>query len=192
MTLAFTNDYFKHTLPEGNANCNTNLIKWIPPDLGFLKINCDASLDDNVGGTDFVIRNNSGDCLVVSGASAPASNILHLEATAVKNALMFAFDQALPNFVVESDSKILIDVINNTTPVPWSISSTIDDILYLKNFYNVVNFVFSFRKKNKAAHWVANHAKISRDSFVWHSSRPPDLESILYFDLFAPSFRRVN
>lgn len=114
---------------------------------------------------------------------------------ALSNWKLWPLKQALlmpstPPLILETDCKVLVDVLNDQLSPPWSISSIVADILYLKSLCNIVSFGFCYREVNKAAHWAANRARICKDVLIWSSVRPPELESILYDDRFGPGFSR--
>ncbi|WOL05684.1 hypothetical protein Cni_G14413 [Canna indica] len=177
--LAFSHNYYEQMLPEGNIICNPQLIKWVPPSQGTLKINCDASFLNFAGGIIFILRDGEGCCLTVASTFLEGNSVLTLEAYDVRDALKFAIVQDLPHFVIESDSRTLINVLNKTTDVPWSISTLVADILYLSTNCNLIDFSFYFREANKAVHWAANRARLCKDERIWSSIRPPELERIL-------------
>ncbi|WOL05504.1 endonuclease V isoform X3 [Canna indica] len=111
-----------------------------------LKFNCDVLFVGSVCDIGFILRNSEGVCLLAQG-----NFCVELEARAIKWALQSAIENAFTSFTIESDSKIVIDALNLVVPIPWAISTIMDDINYLKAGCNIF-FSFCFREANEAAH----------------------------------------
>ncbi|WOL07771.1 hypothetical protein Cni_G16519 [Canna indica] len=67
-----------------------SLRKWILPVPNLLKLNCDASLANSAGGTEFIIQSSSGSCLGGGSAFFLEDSILVLEVLAIRECLIFA------------------------------------------------------------------------------------------------------
>ncbi|WOK98349.1 hypothetical protein Cni_G07060 [Canna indica] len=129
--LAFTEAYFSKMNPKGNSISKSILVKWNPPPFGFYKINCDASFIVDDGGLGVVVRSDNGYYSFVLSCYEIGNSALHLEAMAIKKCLTFALEQNFPYFHIETDSKIMVDVLNKKMEVPWEIDSIVADIFHL-------------------------------------------------------------
>ncbi|XP_077246096.1 uncharacterized protein LOC143885953 [Tasmannia lanceolata] len=92
---------------------------WIPPSLDELKINVDASLDDDGGGIGGLIRNNSGKCISLFSQNVEKEEIFELELYAIEKGILLASTLNARNIWVESDSKFAVDILNDSSTIPW-------------------------------------------------------------------------
>ncbi|WOL09998.1 putative lysophospholipase BODYGUARD 2 isoform X1 [Canna indica] len=100
-------------------------------------------------------------------------------------ALIFAAQEHLRDVIIESDSKILMDGLNQKICPDWRILATVHDIFDLASKFNTIVFRFVYRECNKAAHWAANWARVGCSSQVLSSIRPPELEQVIVLLCFA-------
>lgn len=157
---------------------------WSPPAPGYLKINCDVAKHkkDPKVTIAAIVRDDKGNLIGGRVARSYASSVLQGEALAVRlaGALMGSFN--CPNFIIESDSKVLIKLCSTETVPPWECSAIIDDI---RSFASSSKCVFSWvnRNSNRVAHWVASHFYNSVISHDWVFNPHPLLSQICKLDI---------
>jgi ribonuclease HI len=143
---------------------------WKPPDVGFLKVNWDASVNVNAGviGLGCVIRNEEGlvmgaKCCVCKAQADP----LLAEAMAALLALDFCLDMGLAKIVSEGDSLQIIKGLS----VPDSHQDRIGHFLLAirqkASCFSVCKWAHCCREANEVAHILAKKASSKCLSFCW-------------------------
>ncbi|XP_020420319.1 uncharacterized protein LOC109949327 [Prunus persica] len=123
---------------QGNANSVTSrspsigeVCSWEPPPMGFVKVNIDGSWQSNGRkvGVGVVIRNSVGEFLGGLAASRVGHSALEVEAEAAVMGLELAANLGYSDVYVESDSKTLVDGINeDIRNRAWTIRPSIEVI----------------------------------------------------------------
>ena len=136
---------------------NNTRIRWYPPNTSFTKLNFDGLvLTDNKASSGFILRNSEGSPILASTKNVGVSNVLRAEAFALRVGLHATLLHGHLNIIVEGDSKILIDNINNKCSVPWKIQTLVRDIKILASKFHNIKFNHVWRETNFAADAVAN------------------------------------
>uniref|UniRef100_A0A2N9FSI3 RNase H type-1 domain-containing protein n=1 Tax=Fagus sylvatica TaxID=28930 RepID=A0A2N9FSI3_FAGSY len=86
---------------------------WIPPAFGVIKLNVDAAISKDFSTLAVVARNANGEIIKAWAKDHFASNALQAEAAAILWALELANYEKFPCIIVEGDSKICCDALNN-------------------------------------------------------------------------------
>ncbi|KAL8140543.1 hypothetical protein V2J09_006564 [Rumex salicifolius] len=92
---------------------------WIPPPpLGCLKLNIDGASRGNLGlaGGGGIARTASGDYRLLFSASFGFCSALRIELLAIFNGLELLFEKCVPKAIVETDSQIDVDLVNEDLP----------------------------------------------------------------------------
>ena len=83
---------------------------------------------------------------------------------------------------VEGDSKLVIDAVNGIVAIPWRILKLVQEIRFLRNFFDYISFKHIFRETNFVANAVANFGhKVGAVRF-WEESIPLKASLELSFD----------
>ncbi|KAJ1442155.1 Ribonuclease H-like superfamily [Sesbania bispinosa] len=109
--------------PADNEALRMRSTCWKPPPTGYFKINIDAALGSgNSWGCGIIIRDSEGNVLAAAAqrfSALPDATVA--EAMAAKLGLKFAKDTSFDSVILESDCKIVTDLINSnsTTNLIW-------------------------------------------------------------------------
>lgn len=129
----FDDQFLKPTDPFNRINVSWNLYvhtndfmqvfatnqfhsqRWIPPDVGWVKVNVDGAVArlSNRAGCEGVIRDNCGSWIMGFTKTLGQSNPHTAEEWAVYRGLMAAADCGFRQVIIESDAKVLVDMLNS-------------------------------------------------------------------------------
>ncbi|BFG15997.1 hypothetical protein CerSpe_022710 [Prunus speciosa] len=180
-------DYWKiNSCPPLKPNGFIN-IKWKPPSLDWIKVNFDGSVRGNLAATGFVIRDWNGNVRLASAKNSGQMSITVAECLALRDGLAHAIHNGWRKILVEGDSKLIIDCVNNVASVPWSISLLVQDIRVLSSFCEEIAFQHIFREANFTADAVASLGHNLAPSWLWDRGLPLSCSVPFYFDLVGPS-----
>ena len=159
-------------------------LNWLPPLVGSVKVNCDASLVAVCPGVGIgcCLRDSYGVLLrAVSIFKRCSPFVLLAELVAIAEGLKIAKDYGFPHVVLESDSKGAIDIVLSRELYLNEVGSVLLDIFeFAKNMDVIFNFVP--RVCNVVAHSLARHALISSSSESWDSLFPDWLGDLVSHD----------
>ncbi|KAJ1376859.1 Ribonuclease H-like superfamily [Sesbania bispinosa] len=90
---------------------------WLPPPLGTIKVNIDASFDmvGPYAGVGIVARHHSAAWILGISAFVEALNIVHAKLLAIRLGLQCSWDRCFPTVICETDSLEAHHLINVTT-----------------------------------------------------------------------------
>nr|XP_028948099.1 uncharacterized protein LOC114820925 [Malus domestica] len=149
-------------------------LQWTNPSFGVLKLNCDAAWrkETKVGGVGWVLRDFAGLPNLVEGVGGQrfAATIM-VEAEAIRQGLEMVISSGVlepgGSLVVASDSKGLIQMINQELMADVALDIYLQDIWRMANLFQLVRFCFTPRQYNRAAHSVAAHVVKHGGRFGW-------------------------
>ncbi|KAL6143373.1 hypothetical protein ACLB2K_054068 [Fragaria x ananassa] len=120
------NDYRSHNLTSGGRKTNSigsairasSSIKWLPPPCNLVKLNFDGSVCHNKkAAAGFVIRDHEGNPILAGSRCVGNTSVPIAECSALRDGLFHAFCNDIRRVQVEGDSKLIIDLINNRSPL---------------------------------------------------------------------------
>ncbi|KAL5857613.1 hypothetical protein ACOSQ3_005071 [Xanthoceras sorbifolium] len=166
--------------PSGSA--------WKPPPLFSFKLNTDASFDFNnkVMGLGFVIRNSFGAVLATfSGKFQSGFSVDIGEAMAIFSGIQFAIGAGFYPLLVESDSKVVVDLLNERGEPRAEKGIIVHHIFYFfpSSFVSLISFVP--RHSNAVAHALSRLALSLENMFIMLEEIPSSILSLLETDLLA-------
>lgn len=133
-SIMLTNKYFNHRFADNSSPKPPNtLVRWKPPPRGQLKVNTDESFTNKgeLGGAGFVVRQPNRAEIFAGTRCGQYNSLLKAEAMAVKEAPLFLKDKGFSNLQIETDSNILVPILNDQVPIPWILEAIIEDIKLL-------------------------------------------------------------
>ncbi|PHU20008.1 hypothetical protein BC332_11159 [Capsicum chinense] len=171
----------------------SGFIVWQKPTSGWLKLNTDGSSKGNSGsaGGGGIIKNSEG-CFVLDFAEnygICSNNVA--EVKAILQGIKICISMRLSNVIIEDDSQIIIDMINNKMKPPWQIYYIIDHIIQLSSKVNFI-FVHTYREGNKLADLLANYGESIPGNIIMNSVNllPDFVKAFLNLEkLGIPNFR---
>ncbi|CAN6581073.1 unnamed protein product [Malus baccata var. baccata] len=119
-------------------------------------------------GVGWVCRDFAG---LLHGVGGSGSEMCHSaaagEACAIRTALLACIDYGFDNVVIESDAKVIIQMLRNELPHDFSLECILGDIEVLARRMMSVSFFFMPRESNLAAHSVAKFVFKEGRDFGW-------------------------
>ncbi|KAM3247581.1 hypothetical protein P3L10_009348 [Capsicum annuum] len=164
------------------------LIRWKKSTSGWLKLNTDGSSKGNpssVGGGG-IIRNSEVVLAFAENYGICSNNVA--EAKAILQGIKIYISMRLSNVIIEADSQIIIDMMNNKMKPPWKIYYIIDQLSSKANFI----FVHTYREGNKLADLLANYGESISGNIIMNSVNllPDSAKAFLNLEkLGIPNFR---
>ncbi|XP_070668517.1 uncharacterized protein [Malus domestica] len=168
------------------ASLDRGVCRWEKPAFGVLKVNIDASWCKTTlrTGVGWVCRDFAG---LLHGAGGSEVELCHSaaagEAAAIRTALMACIDYGYDNVVIESDAKVIIQMIRHELDHDFSLECILGDIEVLARRLRSVSFSCVPRESNVAAHSVAKFVFKEGREFGWDCIRPEFLFNILAQDV---------
>ncbi|XP_077217986.1 uncharacterized protein LOC143852487 [Tasmannia lanceolata] len=155
--------------PQRQKISRDNWIWWDRPMIGSLKLNIDGAAKGNPGesGGGGVMRDAKAKVIFAFAFFYGTSTNMVAEARALLDGLRLCKAFGFKNFVVESDSKVLMDFISKKGSHPWSISFFWPEIIDLMDFLGP-HHQHQFREGNQVADALANEACKSRSHQIFH------------------------
>jgi hypothetical protein len=149
---------------------------WIPPPVGFAKINADAAVqwEGDFGAGAVVCRGHSGAFLGASSITfRNISDPTTLEALAVREGLAIAEDLNEQRIQIASDCKIVVNDIKQNSPAEYG--AIVHEITERSRAFAACNIIHEFRSSNFEAHNLAKHSlSLGFGRHVW-LGQPGDL-----------------
>ncbi|KAK5792370.1 hypothetical protein PVK06_033484 [Gossypium arboreum] len=131
---------------------------WSPPDLGFIKLNFDATFqsDTRTSTTAVLARDYEGK--IVGAETYLFTDIVDAfvaEVRACERALIFALRMGLRRLIVEGDSLTIMKKLKAKDKDKSILKTIIHHIRTLENYFEEVCYLFVTRLSNRAAHTLA-------------------------------------
>lgn len=164
-------------------------VGWKKPEFGTVKVNTDAAWCKNSlrMGVGWVCRDFAGLLQAAGGSGANFSlSAAAAEACAIREALLACSGNGFMNVVVESDAKVIIQMIRKEVSWDYNLESILGDIEILARRMTSVRFSYVPRESNGAAHSVAKYVFHKGSNFVWDCIGPEFLFNILAKDVNIP------
>ena len=114
---------------------------------------------------------------------------IETEAKALEAGMQFARDVGIQEFILESDSLVLIRSLMGLSSPPSSVALVVQGFLEFCGEFHSVSFSHVRRQGNRLAHFLAKHVKSIVDFPTWLEKSPWFLEQALSNDVlfFASS-----
>ncbi|XP_060183256.1 uncharacterized protein LOC132613237 [Lycium barbarum] len=105
-------------------------VLWRMPPSGRLKCNTDGASRGNPGKSSygFCIRDNKGDLVYAQAKDIGISTNTESEAEAIKQAFKYCKENNLLHIQVETDSLVLLKILQDAWIIPWDLKDTVQDI----------------------------------------------------------------
>ncbi|GAU35182.1 hypothetical protein TSUD_319920 [Trifolium subterraneum] len=187
-------DSCKHNQLIGRQRKNdTIFVGWKQPPEGWIKLNCDGAYKESLdlAGCGGLLRDSNGQWIHGYTQKIGACDALHAEMWGMYVGMNLARRQGVTRLILESDSKLLVDMVtwrcnlNGATPI------LIRRIKGLIDFDWQIQFKHTWREGNRSADWLANHSLVHSSFDVISLETPPrELQSVLFDDIFGACMPR--
>ncbi|CAL1358846.1 unnamed protein product [Linum trigynum] len=159
-------------------------IGWVAPPRGWCKLNVDGASQGNPGkaAAGGVFRDDQrrwlgGFCYSIGDCSAACA-----ELWAIKQGLEMAWRRDLRLLIVESDSRLAIDLIQHRVDHVHPLASLLRSIRRLVAQDWLVNIVHTYREGNRVADWLSKHGLVYPHGMYELVDPPAPLRPILQDD----------
>lgn len=154
-----------------NSKSMAAQIEWIPPPMGSLKWNVDASVSDAltssaIGG---VFRNHEGKFLCLFSAPIPFMEINCAEILAIHHAVKISIARGLSRqdlIIIESDSMNAVSWCNSDDGGPWNMAHHLNFIRNSRKRILNISIIHKGRESNFVADSLAKQGLIRNEEFV--------------------------
>ena len=99
--------------------------------------------------------------------------------------LQFAKDLSVQDFMLESDSLVLVNALRDLSPPPLSVAALVYSFVAATYSFRNVDFAYVDRNGNRPAHLLARHALGIANLSVWVEESPYFLEQALNQDVIV-------
>ena len=125
-----------------------------------------------------VIRDNEGRVTATLNKHLPLP-LGPLEAKAMEEGVIFAWDVGIQEVIVKCDSQIVVDALNGVGEPPTAISNIIEGICHKFQEFRQVQIFHVRRQGNRSAYFLTQDAKHVVSYIIWIEENPRMLESNL-------------
>ncbi|GAU37815.1 hypothetical protein TSUD_276320 [Trifolium subterraneum] len=164
---------------------DTVFISWKQPREGWIKLNCDGAHKSsiNLSGYGGLLRDNNGICISSFARKISSCDALHVEMWGMYNGIDLARRHGITHLQVESDSKVLVEMVTRNCNVNENIPTLLRRIRDLIKMNWDVQINHTWREGNKSVDWLANYS-LTLNSFDLHvlETPPRELQSLLFYD----------
>jgi ribonuclease HI len=171
----------------------TIYIGWKKPPEGWIKLNSDGACKGigEYSGCGGLFRDTEGRWLKGYIRKIGVCDALHAEMWGMYLGLEMAWREKIPQLIVESDSKILIDMVTENCKFSGSVPILVQRIRKLLALDWQVRFRHTWREGNRCADWLANFS-FSLDSFncIIMENPSSELRRLLFDDISGASMPR--
>ncbi|MQM17743.1 hypothetical protein Taro_050720 [Colocasia esculenta] len=171
------------------------LVRWYLPPPGRLKLNVDGAFKStsSIAAGGGILRNHIGNIIFAfSAIYQGVCSSLEAEALALRNGIILCYEKGISDFLIESDSLVLVQMMKGNYSIPWRLSIITQDILYrCQNIH--VSLSHIYREANQVADILAGFGcSITNSCCVWSSwaDLPPSVKGPYRLDKMGlPSIR---
>ncbi|XP_018860262.1 uncharacterized protein LOC109021962 [Juglans regia] len=159
--------------------------KWHPPSAGCLKLNVDAAVfpEWDKAGVGPVLRDENGRVIMaLSRAEIPMEGSEGIELLAIFRGLQQCATMGVSNIVVESDSLLSIDALNDDNMTNSMLGVLYYEIKKLATCFDACLFSHVYREGNMVAHKLARNAFKIESMEVWWNCIPNCISQTVWFD----------
>jgi ribonuclease HI len=158
---------------------------WKPPAEGVIKINTDASFQEQemTGGIGLVVRDHQGN--LVRGQAlwyGHAESALSMEALAIREGARLAQERGYVHVVIESDSLMAVNLCNADDQNRSKLRTIVQEIRDIRRAFASFSILAVGREANNVAHLCDKQASSDRRRCLWINYNPGFLTDTLASD----------
>ena len=164
----------------------TMYIGWMQPLIGWVKLNCDSAWKGSgtLAGCEGLLRDPDGRWIKGYFMKIGMCDVFHAKMWGMCLGLDIPWRENTIHLIVESDSKILVDMITENCNFSGMTPTMVRHIRHLLSLSWTVKITHTWREGNRSADWLANFS-ISIDflDFRILETPPSQLQSLLFDDI---------
>ncbi|OMP05267.1 reverse transcriptase [Corchorus capsularis] len=171
----------------------TKQIQWTPPPAGFLKMNTDGASHGNPGlaGAGGIIRDSQGLFVLGFQKRIGFATSTAVELWAIREELSLAKERNLNNIMLETDSQLAIDLLQNCFDPKHVLIVLLDDCRSLMAQLRIQTLQHTFREGNYCADKLAKASTLMDEDFIVFEQPPASISIDLFADVSGISFPRT-
>ena len=187
-----------HFLIQGAEAQNKKIqhpISWTKPDLGWFKLNTDASVlpSSNCAGEGGLIRDSYGSWIRGFSRLIGASNCLLAELWALRDGIAMAKNLNISKFVINVNATEVISLFSKPSSDNRLTQPIVDDCRNMLQVFQEYHMQHCFRETNKVADLLAKLGCGQSESFISYVTPPFVVMEALSFDcISAPCTRLIQ
>ncbi|KAF9607194.1 hypothetical protein IFM89_033401 [Coptis chinensis] len=144
---------------------------WLLPPTGYIKLNCDGSMNPEDVGYGGIARNEHGQVIFAYTGGGYVHSILFQELKAIEVGIKLCVSLELKRIIVSLDSLQAVQMLRGIETTPWTCWNLVASIKKLMLSVNKIAFLHVYREENRAAYYLA---KLSLGAIIWN---------LLYFQI---------
>ena len=110
---------------------------------------------------------------------------IEVEAKAMEEGILLAWDLGLKNIIAEGDSLAVVQALNSITSLAISIHKVIEGITWCLKWFDTWKISHSRRSSNAVAHLMAKEANSILDNIIWVKDTTPSIVDQLLYDVLS-------
>ena len=157
----------------------------VPAPTGFVKLSVDGSFStkDNSAGSGMILRDASGATIFAACRSLmDCSSPLEAELRACDEGLKLTRQHSQLPVIIESDSSILVEAVNSSTPDRSAFHYLVKDILAVASLDSPCSFVKVCRSQVRVSDALASYARVQSRTMTWLGLGPECIHRLLALD----------
>lgn len=179
-------EFQRASLEPPLARKSPTTVKWLPPPMGWLKVNFDGAIfkEKNLAGIGCIIRNDKGLVMAAFTQFIPLpTSVKTVEVLAVRSTIGFAKELSLDQIILEGDPKTCINVLSIGGWESFSFGHIVKDINFFASAFRGLSFSHTHWLRNRVAHRLARSAYKFPQFHSWMEDIPLDIVSVYFSDL---------
>ncbi|KAK2966351.1 hypothetical protein RJ640_002652 [Escallonia rubra] len=177
-------DNLNHEVLSHRPNEDEAQSHWLPPQKGWIKVNCAGDWDSRGGTVGVVGRDMQGKVKFLIAKRLSCTSAVWAEAAALQEAVLAADDFGLPKVILEIDSKDVITALDSNLLCcgRGGIEQMLMNVMSKSSRFRNVYFSYVKRSANQAARWLSCLAKVDVISLDGEQTVPQDLKLLCSAD----------
>lgn len=164
----------------------TRIVVWRKPSINVYKINVDGASKENPeeAGSGGLIRDYNGNFIVGFTTYLGIKSSVYAETKATWEGLKLAQQLGLASIWLESESELLVKILNGQIDPPWGISYIFDEVMNLIKGFNACLISHIYREGNSPADGLANWGIVQKRTIKFHhiSELPSNIKGAITID----------
>ncbi|XP_050214265.1 uncharacterized protein LOC126665493 [Mercurialis annua] len=156
--------------------------RWKGPDIGWIKLNTDGSIDREYAGFGGLLRDYNGDAICGFVSKAALNDIFLVELWAIWRGLVLASGLGIKVIWVESDSLSAVKTINKEQSYSQRAAECLNHIWFLLKKFEKHRISHAWRETNKAADYLSRMVLERNDVVLVPVQFPSTLQNIIKDD----------